>query len=601
MMTRFDNTVWDRAASFSRETVPRSQKSRRILIVDDQWAAIQRVGPILGEMGHEIIPALDGATALKRAACALPDLVLMDLLLPDMDGCEVCRRLHETPQGKDIPVIFVSAADEKDLVIRALRAGGADYITKPFDQAELISRVRTQLALKSTRDDLEMLAENKDQMLGMLTHDLKGSLAGVVMSAELLLDRLANLNDETALRRAMDILERSRRLLDFVKDFLAHAAAAHTQDEAPHSSVLSERDARIMVVDDQPANIQMVGSLLGKLGYEIISATDGPTALKRMALRPPDLILLDLFMPGMDGLEICRQASLLANGQDVPVIFLSAADDKNSVVRALETGGVDFITKPFHRAELILRVQMHLALKFNRDRLAKLARERNELMALLAEDFKEQFGRMHDDAQELRRQVTDRADSQSFQLADNIFHSCTELSGFVEWFIAKGRQDLILNPVRLDLAAAATRSLQRFREPARRKNLSLLMVSDDEAAFVQADEFALNQILDNLISNAVKFSPPGKSVRLTIQKASGAVECHIQDQGPGLTAEDKARMFRRYGRLSACPTAGEASTGLGLSIVRQLARAMDGDVTCQSSPGQGAMFTVYLPPATDSP
>ena len=130
----------------------------RILVVDDQAINIQVVGSALGNLGHEIIPALDGPTALKRVALRPPDLILLDLLMPGMDGCEVCRQLKESPAWKDIPVIFLSAADDKDFIVRAFDAGGVDYITKPFNQAELLSRVRTQLALKSARDRLKQLA-----------------------------------------------------------------------------------------------------------------------------------------------------------------------------------------------------------------------------------------------------------------------------------------------------------------------------------------------------------------------------------------------------------------------------------------------------------
>src|SRR6187401_2969089 len=115
--------------------------SARILVVDDQPANIQVVGSVLGKLGHEIIPASDGPTALKRIALRPPDLILLDLLMPGMDGCEVCQRLQENPVWKNIPVVFLSAADDKDFVVRALQAGGVDYITKPFNQMELVSRV----------------------------------------------------------------------------------------------------------------------------------------------------------------------------------------------------------------------------------------------------------------------------------------------------------------------------------------------------------------------------------------------------------------------------------------------------------------------------
>src|SRR6202789_4269470 len=144
----------------------------RILVVDDQPANIQIVGAVLGKLGHEIIPASNGATALKRVALRMPDLILLDLLMPGMNGCEVCLQLKMNPEWKDIPVIFLSAADDKDLIVRALNSGGVDYITKPFNQSELISRVRTQLALKIARDRLQQLAEDKDELLGILAHDL---------------------------------------------------------------------------------------------------------------------------------------------------------------------------------------------------------------------------------------------------------------------------------------------------------------------------------------------------------------------------------------------------------------------------------------------
>src|SRR5271154_6039345 len=169
---------------------PGEIESARILVVDDQPANVQIVGAVLGNLGCEIIPASDGATALKRVALRMPDLILLDLLMPGMGGCEVCEQLKENPDWKDIPVIFLSAADDKDLIVRALDAGGVDYITKPVNQAELISRVRKQLALKTARDRLKQLAEDKDELIGILAHDLKNHLGGMNMSAELLRDRI---------------------------------------------------------------------------------------------------------------------------------------------------------------------------------------------------------------------------------------------------------------------------------------------------------------------------------------------------------------------------------------------------------------------------
>jgi two-component system sensor histidine kinase/response regulator len=363
----------------------------------------------------------------------------------------------------------------------------------------------------------------------------------------------------------------------------------------PHGALPAP--ARILVVDDQPANIQVLGTVLGKLGHEIIPAANGPTALKRLALRLPDLILLDLLMPEMDGCEVCLRLRENPEWKDIPVIFLSAADDKDFIVRAFESGGVDYITKPFNQAELISRVRTQLALKSARDRLKQLAEDKDELLGILAHDLKNHLGGMEMSAGLLRDRVSRANDDRSAQLAENILHSSSQLLAFVKEFLANATADhgITLKLAPLSLADAAAAAIQQYQERASRKRLEFQTEFATENTIVQADPTTLRQVLDNLISNAVKFSPPGKCILVRVQPGASFVECLIQDQGPGFTEEDRTKMFRRYGRLSARPTGGEPSSGLGLSIVRKLVLAMNGELNCSSAPGDGATFTVRLP------
>ena len=357
--------------------------------------------------------------------------------------------------------------------------------------------------------------------------------------------------------------------------------------------------ARILVVDDQPANIQVVGSVLGKLGYEIIPALDGPTALKRVAFHPPDLILLDLLMPGMEGCEVCRR--LRENhGQDLPVIFVSAADDKDLVVQALEAGGVDYITKPFNHAELILRVKTQLELKSARDRLKQLAEDKDELLGMLAHDLKNHLGGMEMSSQLLHKRIERLGDERASRLSENVLRSGGQLLTFVKEFLANAAADhgIALKLVMLNFSDAAAQALEKYAEAARRKQLVLETELPNEDTAVLADVSALGQVLDNLLSNAVKFTPPGGHIRVSVHPGLGKVGCQVQDDGPGFTAQDRVRMFRRYARLSAPPTGGEPSSGLGLSIVSKLVHAMHGELVCESIPGQGAKLIVRLPRPT---
>ncbi|HZR18465.1 MAG TPA: hybrid sensor histidine kinase/response regulator [Verrucomicrobiae bacterium] len=357
----------------------------------------------------------------------------------------------------------------------------------------------------------------------------------------------------------------------------------------------------LLVVDDQEPNIQVIGAALGQLGFEILPATGGAQAFQRLGVRRPDLILLDLLMPEMDGIEVCRRIRENPEWVEIPVIFLSSADDKGLIVRALESGGVDYITKPFNHAELVTRVRTHLALKKARDELKQLAEDRDELLGILAHDLKNHLGGMDMSAQLLRDRTEAMADPKLRLMAENISHSSSQMLAFLKEFLANASADhgLSLKTETVNLSDAVARAVRQHQEAARSKQLVVQLVLPPNGTLVWADGAALNQVLDNLLSNAIKFSPPDKHIRLTVcPPGARYVECQVQDEGPGFTPSDQSRMFVRYGRLSARPTGGEPSTGLGLSIVKKLVLAMQGELACESTFGQGATFAFRLPRAT---
>jgi len=358
----------------------------------------------------------------------------------------------------------------------------------------------------------------------------------------------------------------------------------------------------LLVVDDEEADIRVLGSMLEKLGFEILPATDGETALKVLSIRRPDLILLDLLMPGMDGFEVCRRIQENPEWADIPIIFLSAASDKNLIVRALEDGGVDFLTKPFSKAELISRVRTHLMLKTARDHSKRLAQDKDELLGVISHYLQNHLAGMQMSAQRLHDRVQNSDDPKLRLMVENIRSSSSQMRAFVKAFLANAVADhgLIIKLEAVNMSDAVNRVLRQYEDAARNKEILLRPLLAANGALVRADSAALDQVLDNLISNAVKFSPPGKEVSISLQRAGLQVECRVQDHGTGFTEQDKARMFGRYARLSARPTGGEPSTGLGLSIAKKLVRAMNGELTCESEAGRGAAFILRLPRAASS-
>jgi two-component system, sensor histidine kinase and response regulator len=361
--------------------------------------------------------------------------------------------------------------------------------------------------------------------------------------------------------------------------------------------------AKLLMVDDQEVNLRTVGGILRRLGFEVVLANDGDKALALLDQDTFDLVLLDVLMPGRDGFEICQAIRANPRWSDIPIIFLSNAGDKNLIVRALEVGGVDYVTKPFNTAELVSRVRTHVALKVARDQLKQLAEDKDELLGILAHDLKNHLGGIKISAHVLHTSIEKQKDAHLTSLAANIHTGTDQMFAFVVEFLANcaADRDLTLKaePVWIDeMSKAATR---HYEETARRKRISLLH-SGKVSHPTAADPVAVNQILHNLISNAVKFSPAGTTVHVSVESdPDGRAVCRVQDQGPGFTAEDKGRMFGRYQRLSAQPTAEEPSTGLGLSIVKKLVERLGAEIACNSRGAGGTTFILQFPSFTMTP
>jgi len=373
----------------------------------------------------------------------------------------------------------------------------------------------------------------------------------------------------------------------------------------PSSSVLpAPQDSVILVVDDVLRNIQVVGTMLRDVGYSIMPATSGVAALQRVQKKLPDLILLDLMMPEMDGLEVCRRLKADTTTEHIPVIFLTASNEMSHLVQGLQAGAVDYVTKPFNPPELLARVRTHLELKHSRDvilqysqQLAHLNNEKNEFMGIVAHDLRSPLGAIKgyselllEDAQMARQELED--------CVRRIRDTAARMSEMVQNLldanrIERGEMKLSLAPC--DLAEVLRTVVQGYRPKAAAKQQTLHLEEAATPVTILADHNVTLQVLENIVSNAVKYSPPGMTIHLRLRTAPGEARCEVQDEGPGLTAEDQQRLFGKFARLSAKPTGGEHATGLGLSIVKRLVEAMNGRVWCESEPGQGATFIVTLP------
>ena len=338
--------------------------------------------------------------------------------------------------------------------------------------------------------------------------------------------------------------------------------------------------------------------MLRNAGYEIMPTTSGAQALERVRVQLPDLILLDLMMPEMDGLEVCRRLKADPTTRQIPVIFLTASNEMEHLVSGFEVGAVDYVTKPFNPPELLARVQTHVELRQARERLREMNEEKNEFMGIAAHDLRNPLGAIKGYAEMV---VEDAQSLQHRELEENgrrIQAVATRMAEMVQNLLDANRierGEMQLNLATTDLGPLVNSVVEAQRPRATVKQQTIHLQGETAPVQVIVDPNVMVQVLENLISNAVKYSPPGRNIFVRLKRETGLIRIEVQDEGPGLSTEDQQRLFGKFARLSAKPTGGEHSTGLGLSIVKKMVEAMNGKVWCESKPGQGATFITTIP------
>lgn len=354
----------------------------------------------------------------------------------------------------------------------------------------------------------------------------------------------------------------------------------------------------IMVVDDQVANVQVLGQLLTHAEYDVVPVLDGAEALALAEHSPPDLVLLDMRMPGLDGFAVLEGLQAMAQTRHVPVVFLTADHERDSLVRAFSAGAVDYITKPFIAEELLARVRTHLDLKRSRERLARVAEERQRMAEIVSHDLRNHFGNILFSLDMLREPgMDDEAHAeQRSRLVDSIRASADAGLLFVSAFLDQQQDATQGVPVaEVDASSLARAAVELMTAQAARKGVTLALAIEEAALRVLAERAGAGHVLQNLLSNAVKYGPPDGEVVLSVARRGGMAALTVHDRGPGIAPQDRERLFRRFVRLGATPTGGETSTGLGLALAKQRARAMGGDLWYEARPGGGASFVFELP------
>lgn len=390
----------------------------------------------------------------------------------------------------------------------------------------------------------------------------------------------------------IDILNREGWRLACSVKVLAPSHGMAVPGNATRMPNMNQIAGRILVVDDQPANLRTLAMLLSRAGYEVATAAKGDDALAQAAERTPDLILLDMMMPGMDGFAVLAEIGQCPMLRGVPVVFLTAAQDRDLLLRAFDGGAVDYVTKPFLPEELLARVQAHVGLKLARDRLERVARERQELVNLVAHDLKNPLTSVMF-ASDVLRQDACRPERVPRYL-EMIHGSARDALGYIRRYLETQSGRAEKTDARVSLEETFAWLAERYELQFESRGMRLLPSSPAGDAMVAIDPLVLRQVGENLLSNAMKYAP-GSDVELSVRRgAAGYWQMLVEDRGPGIPAARQRELFQPFMRLAENAADDGLSHGLGLSLARQILADHGGALWYEDREGGGARFVIEL-------
>lgn len=390
------------------------------------------------------------------------------------------------------------------------------------------------------------------------------------------------------------------------------------------------KQSKILIVDDIPENVEVIANMLKILGSQLIFATDAKQALSIASVKIPDLILLDIQMPDMDGYWVCKQLKLLKETKDIPVIFVTAKTSHDDLVMAFDSGGVDFITKPFNVAELTIRVKTHLELKRTKDilqqqnkeiiqiqekiakdaqniiiineelqetqeQLKSINRTKDRLFNVISKDLKTPIQSLLFSSDTLSRHIAKISPEEISKQHKNIYYNVhymnKQLDNLLFW--AKLQLGgLSITKEMTDIPLLIEKNLRAFSIEIEKKHLTI--EKNYKASFtINCDMSAVNSILNNVIDNSIFFSKRDGLIKISINENDFYTIISVEDNGNGINKESLANIFDSNYIFQQKNHSGRG-IGLGLIISQELAKLNDCQIVAESEIGKWTKFSLLF-------
>jgi DNA-binding response OmpR family regulator len=656
-----------------------------VLIVDDSLTVQMDLQEAFESAGFRTRICATVASARAALADSPVDVVVLDVLLPDGDGVELLKELRSTAAGADCVVLMLSSEAEVKDRIRGLRTGADEYVGKPYDTNYMVAKARELLRQRrggaadaqtsilviddspTFRDALRHALEQKgyevktadsgEAGLRMAAASRPGAvivdgvlpgLDGTSVIRRMRLDAalrgvpcllLTGAEDRDAELHALDagadaFVRKDEELPVILARLAAALRSAAGSAGGGESSLLGPK--KILAVDDSPTYLEELAATLRDEGYDVVPARSGEEALELLSVQPVDCILMDLMMPGLGGQQTCQRIKAAPLVRDIPLIILTASDDRNAMLEGLGAGADDYIQKSSEFLVLKARVRAQIRRKQFEDEnrrireellyerheasQARAARELAETRAMLVDELerktrelelatlaKSQF--LATMSHEIRTPLnaiigmagllndTPLNDEQrefAAVIRSSGDHLLTVINDILDFSsLESGKLPLESLPFEID--SVVEESLDLVAGRAREKDIELVYeLAPDVPHAVVGDAGRVRQILVNYLSNAVKFATRGEvAVSVSTQLTPDGrheLHCAVRDTGVGIPRNRFDRLFRSFSQVDASTQREFGGSGLGLAICKRLAELMGGRVWVESEPGRGSTF-----------
>ncbi len=365
----------------------------------------------------------------------------------------------------------------------------------------------------------------------------------------------------------------------------------------------------ILAVDDEQLNLELIRFILERNDCHFEGTSDDDYFFELLKKRKPDLILLDVIMPRIEGFELCEKIKGFEEYKDIPIIFLTGKVNIKDKVKGFEVGGVDYVTKPFNEQELVARIQTHVELKRARNQIeeqAKNLKQSNDLkdrmFSIIGHDLRSPLSAAKLKMDFIMRGIIDPKDDKFldetvYDLLKTMDEALNLLQNLLGW--AKSESDQIqMIPEKLNLNDLVEQTFRLLKLGSDHKNIQMLN-NVPERIFAFADNNMIKTVLRNIVSNAIKFTPVDGAIKINYKKVKDRAVIEIEDNGNGIPKEDIKKILNPNEHFSKLGTEKEPGTGLGLILCQNFVQRNGGALKIKSKVGEGSTFYFDLPMYSD--